>query len=325
MMLFQLPLAVSPLPRSIGYQRPILLIGSCFTEHISARLRQAKFRIASNPHGILFNPLSVTHALEAYAANARYQEHDLFQLNELWNSWHHHTRFSHPSRSEALAGINQEVNDAHHVLKEASHLIVTLGSAFQYILQDGGMPVANNHRAPSGWFSKELLGVSDIISAVTRAIGLVRALNPNVQVILTVSPVRHIRDGVVANNRSKGRLIEAVHSLTETLEGVYYFPAYEMVIDVLRDHRYYDIDLVHPNYAATQYVWEQFAAACFDEPTRQLMDQVVELHRAAAHRPRFPETEAHASFLRRYLEKARGLAEAYSFLDLEAELKYFGG
>lgn len=318
-----LSIQIPPLQAPITYADAILLTGSCFTEHISDRLAQHKFRVMANPHGILFNPLSVASALDSYLEHKQYTEADLFYLNELWNSWDHHTRFSNTDAGAALEGINRQQREAAAFIQTAGWVVITLGSAFQYYLKESGKPVANNHRAPSQWFEKRLLPIEEIINALHAVLLKLYRINPNVQVLFTISPVRHIRDGVVDNNRSKARLIEAVHTLCQQFETCSYFPAYEMLIDVLRDYRYYDIDLVHPNYAGTTAVFERFVASCIDADTQKLMELVNEIATAARHRPRFPETQAHQKFKSAYAAKTRELMNQYPFLDMTAELAYF--
>ena len=318
-----LDLDIPRLKKPIAYTDKILLTGSCFTEHISDRLQQHKFSVLSNPNGILFNPLSVADSLNGYIAGRQYQEADLFYLNELWNSWDHHTRFSDVSAAAALEKINKAQAEAATCIRQAGWLIVTLGSAFQYYLKDGDRPVSNNHRAPAQWFEKRLLTSPAITAALQHTLEELLAVNPNIQVLFTISPVRHIRDGVVENNRSKARLIESVHELCGRFAQAHYFPAYELLIDILRDYRYYDIDFVHPNFLATTYVWEQFTQSCIDSDAYPLMQQVYEIVTSARHRPRFPETAAHRKFLLANAGKVRKLAAQYPFLDLGAELTYF--
>jgi len=322
-MQLSLQLDIPVLPKPISYTDNILLIGSCFTEHISDRLQQHKFKVLSNPHGILFNPLSVASSLEGYLSSKQYEQEDLFYQNELWNSWDHHTRFSDISADVALNGINQSQAEASVFLKHADWVIITLGSAFQYYLKETGKPVANNHRAPAQWFEKKLLPIDEITTALGNALQHLFDSNPYAQVLFTISPVRHIRDGVVDNNRSKARLIESVHALCEQYEKAYYFPAYELVIDILRDYRFYDIDFVHPNYLATTYVWEHFIKSCIARPAYEVMQQVQEIITARSHRTRFPATAVHQKFKESYAEKTRALIDKYPYLDLNEELRYF--
>lgn len=308
---------------SIKYTDNLMLIGSCFTENMSDRLLQHKFNILSNPHGILFNPLSVADSLDRYIEDKLYTKDDLFQLNELWNSWDHHTRFSHTDAEQALRQINESQATASAFIKNADWIIITLGSAFQYYLAENNKPVANNHRAPAQWFEKRLLSIASIQKALSVTLNKLFVLNPKVQILFTISPVRHIRDGVTDNNRSKARLIETVHSLCEQYEQAHYFPAYEIVIDILRDYRYYDIDFVHPNYLATSFVWEQFVQSALDASTQKVMKEVLDISIAKAHRTRFPETDAHKKFKASYLAKVVELQKKFPFLDMEEELNYF--
>ncbi len=301
---FFLPLTLPKIPLRIAHTDRIMLLGSCFTEHMVGRLQKAGFRVESNPQGILFNPVSTAHAVQNMVAGRQWSGEELFCLNELWNSWDHHSRFSHVDKEAALLGMNAEMGNASQALTETDWIIITLGSAFQYKRRDSEKPVTNNHRAPAGEFIRELLSTEAIIQVWEETLAKVWAQTPNIKIIFTVSPVRHARDGAIENNRSKGRLLDAVHSLCEHYpQAVFYFPAYEIVIDVLRDYRFYDLDLVHPNYAATQYVWEQFVAGCISPAALPLMQELEQLSIAASHRPRFPHTEAHKKFQAKMAEK----------------------
>jgi len=320
---FQLPISLGSLPRPIRYGDKILLTGSCFTEHIGDALQDWKFDILQNPNGILFDVASVASSLLSYIQPRIYTVDDLIFLNELWQSWQHHSIFSGTDRDAVVASINASQQRAHAFLKEADWLIITLGSAFSYRLAEGGKAVANCHRAPGKTFVKHLLTIEEIQTALDGCLYQLRYFNPKLRVIFTVSPVRHIRDGVVENNRSKARLLESVHHLVEKFDRIYYFPAYELVIDVLRDYRFYDIDMVHPNYSATQFVLEKFTEYGIELAARPLMEELRKLVVARRHRPLHPATEAHARFRREQYEKAAGLARRFPFLDLSQELNYF--
>lgn len=329
---FMAPINIAKLPQPIAYGNKILLIGSCFTEHIGNALAGYKFEVLQNPHGILFEPASVRHSLISYVENRKYTETDLFYLNELWNSWHHHSRFSGMDKEAVLQNINAAVEQAHHFLKDTDWVIITLGSAFSYILSSNNLQnerhdlhVANCHRAPGQWFYKKLLGIEEIIAAMDNTYHRLRAFNPKVNILFTVSPVRHLRDGVIDNNRSKARLIEVVHHLVDKFPGVYYFPAYELVIDVLRDYRFYDVDMAHPNYPATEFVLEKFTEACIDGNSQLLMKEVKQIAIARKHKAFQPKTNAHQQFLKAHYEKAKALAAQYPFLDFDEEMQYFSG
>ncbi len=312
---FFLPLSLPKMPVRIAHTDRIMLLGSCFTEHMVGRLEKSGFQITSNPQGILFNPVSTAQAVQNAVACRQWREEELFYLNELWNSWDHHSRFSHMDKEAALLGINREMTAANEQFAKTGWLIITLGSAFHYRLLETGKTVSNNHRAPAGGFVRELLPTESMVQIWEETLHLAWQQNPALKVLFTVSPVRHARDGAVENNRSKGRLLDAVHTLCELHpEAVFYFPAYEIVIDVLRDYRFYDTDLVHPNYAATQYVWEQFVAGCIAQAALPLMRELEQLAIAVAHRPRFPGTAAHQHFRAKMAEKAARLLQENPWL-----------
>jgi hypothetical protein len=356
---FQLPIRIPSLPQPIRYGEKILLTGSCFTEHIGNSLADWKFSVLQNPNGILFDPSSVSGSLLSYIDNKSFEEKELAFFNERWQSWEHHGIFSNTNKGECLRRIDAARTEAHDFLKEAKWLVITLGTAYSYRLAENGKPVANCHRAPAQTFLKHLMGIDEITAALGDCFERLFQFNPLLRVILTISPVRHSRDGVVENNRSKARLIEAVHELTGRWKGggsgaggdasvggdgseggggsarggdsadrvdrVWYFPAYELVIDVLRDYRFYDIDLVHPNYAATAYVLENFVQYCVDATSGQLLEEVKKIVMARKHKPFQPETEAHKRFLREHWKKTNDLARQFPFLDLNEELRYFSG
>ena len=319
------------LAKPVTYRDKILLMGSCFTEHIGDALEESKFSVLQNPNGILFDPVSVCKSLLSYTENKKYTEADLFQLNEVWHSWNHHSRFSNINAGEAVRIINESQQRAHEFLKQADWIIITLGSSFTYRLTDQadiaklsiGECVANCHRAPANWFNKRMLEIDTIKLMLEDCLNKLREFNPKLKFIFTVSPVRHIRDGVVENNRSKARLIESVHHIVGKYEQAHYFPAYELVIDVLRDYRFYDIDLVHPNYPATDFVLEKFAECSIDLSSQQLMKEVKDIVIARKHKAFHPETKAHQQFLMTYFEKTKELQKQYPFLDLKEELVYF--
>lgn len=314
---------IKPLHTPITHQHKIVLMGSCFTEHIGGSLEALKFNVLQNPNGILFETESVCRSLEFYIRNERFTGTDLIEWNGLWMSWQHHSRFSNPDREACLQQINSSFASAHSFLKEADWLVITLGSSFVYRLQENREFVANCHKAPGQWFEKYLIPVDEQISRLDNVIHQLFHFNPKLKILFTISPVRHLRDGVVDNNRSKARLIETVHHLVNKFERLFYFPAYELVIDVLRDYRFYDIDLAHPNYAATQFVMERFSDYVFDEPTRQLNKQLRQLITARNHKPFHAGSEQHHQFRVQQLKLTQELASRHPELDLSDLLTYF--
>jgi lysophospholipase L1-like esterase len=314
--------------RKMAYPHKIMLIGSCFTENIGLKLQNHLFESLENPHGILFNPVSVQNALEDYISNKKYTESDLFLLNDVWNSWHHHSRFSGITPQDALEKINTSINNAHAFLNKANHLIITLGSAWLYTLNENapsqqGLIVANNHKAPAQWFTKKLMNVAELIANLKSLVGRLKKFNPHLNIIFTISPVRHLREGLVENNRSKAVLIQAVHEIVGSETNIDYFPAYEYVIDDLRDYRFYAEDLVHPNYAATNYVWEKFIETYMGNETQLIMKQIAEIQLAKQHKPFFAGSNEHQKFIQSYVEKTAVLLNQYPFLSLQSHLLFF--
>ena len=227
---FHLEFTPKPFEQKISHQHKLLLIGSCFTEQIGTKLSNHKFSVLDNPNGILFNPSSIAKSVSSYIDNKQYTESDLFYQNECWNSWEHHSRFSHPDLEKSLNGINESQATAHSFFKKADWLLVTLGSAFVYEL-DNKEVVANCHKVPTDKFSKRLLSAEEVFADLQKMIEKAVAFNTTLKIIFTISPVRHLRDGFVENNCSKATLIHAVHQLIEKNKNCFYFPAYELVID----------------------------------------------------------------------------------------------
>ncbi|MBK8496587.1 MAG: GSCFA domain-containing protein [Chitinophagaceae bacterium] len=306
---FHLEFTPKPFDVKINHQHNLLLIGSCFTEQIGTKLANHKFNVLDNPNGILFNPVSITRSVSSYIDNKQYCGSELFYQNESWNSWEHHSRFSHPDKEKCLAGINASQSKANAFLKNSDWLLITLGSAFVYELPSPSgearpddqvgrglgvsSVVANCHKVPTDKFTKRLLSAEEVFADLQTMIEKVSVFNPALKIIFTISPVRHLRDGFVENNRSKATLIQAVHKLIDKNKNCFYFPAYELVIDDLRDYRFFAEDMVHPNYAATNYVWEKFIATCIDEPSQQLMKEIAVIVAAKNHKPFNPSSEQH--------------------------------
>jgi hypothetical protein len=328
-MKFRYEVDVKKLPQPITHRHKLLLTGSCFTENIGEKLDKYKFITLQNPHGILFNPVSVAEALTDYIEKTVYTQSDLFSLNEAWHSWKHHSRFSGVTPDEAVQKINAAITHAHAFLADTDYLMITLGSAWTYVLTNEaanahpGNVVANNHKAPASWFERCLLTSDDILQVLDNVVHRLFHFNPKLKIIFTISPVRHLREGVIENNRSKAVLIQAVHHLVDKFDRLFYFPAYELVIDDLRDYRFYAEDLVHPNYFATQYVWEKLVDACMEEKTKALMEEIHAINLAFQHKAFNPSAQQHQTFLKSFYRKASALQDAYPFLDLQKEISYF--
>lgn len=313
--------------KQININDTVMLMGSCFTDQIGNKISAHKIRTLQNPNGILFNPISISNAVETYLQNRKFDTNDLFFRNELFGSWLHHTSFSGLDKHLVLNKINTAISVANSFLKKADWLIITLGSSFVYEkLPEANDKycgvVANCHKVPADKFKRRLINSHEIKIVLQQLCTRLHEFNNNLKIIFTISPVRHLRDGFVENNRSKAGLIEAVHSVVDD-SCIFYFPSYELIIDDLRDYRFYAEDLVHPNYFATQYVWEKFIGSCLDKNTREVLTEINEINAAMLHRPFNSESQAHRKFLDKYLEKTVAIKKRFPSLNFENELKHF--
>ncbi|GAA4308284.1 GSCFA domain-containing protein [Compostibacter hankyongensis] len=320
---FRLTFPVAPLLPPLSYRHKLLLSGSCFTEEIGHLLTRYKFDVILNPHGILYNPISILTGLQACLSGRRYTQQDLFRHEGLWHSWDHHGVFSGPDPAQCLEQINRACHEGERRLKEADWLMLTFGSAQVYARREDGRIAGNCHKVPATHFTRRMLSVQEIVSALDNFIHPLFSVNPRVKILFTVSPVRYAREGVVENQVSKSTLLLAVHHLVGKFDRLYYFPAYELVIDDLRDYRFYKDDLVHPNETAIRYVWEKFSEQGMDAESRLLIAEVEKLRLAMQHRPLHAGTEAHVRFLETHSRKAAQLAGQYPGLDFSKEMDYF--
>jgi hypothetical protein len=313
---FRLTFPIPLFKNKISYRDKILLAGSCFAENIGELMVDAKLNCLVNPNGIVYNPISIANHLQRVLIGDKYKEDELFNYNELWGSWQHHGEYSNTDKGKTLTRINKDFNIAENFINEGDWLIVTFGSAYVYRLKTSNEIAANCHKYPNTEFTKELLFTDEIVSTWQNLISQIGQKNPKLKIILTVSPVRYVRDGLVNNNLSKAILLQAVHELCK-LDAVNYFPAYELVLDDLRDYRFFTQDLVHPNAQAIHYVWEKFADTLFSEDSKTIYNKVKPLVSAAKHRVLHAGTEAHKKFLATHLQKVIQLQKEYPFLAIE--------
>ena len=309
--------------KKISYTHNILLIGSCFSEEIGNRMKELKFSVLQNPNGILYDPLSISNSLLSYINNKQYANDELFYLHELWHSWQHHSVFSGIDKDEVLQKINNAQTTAHEFLRKANWLIITLGSSYSYQLISSGHVVANCHKAPADYFKKSLIKTQGIIEILSYVIQELQTFNPELNIIFTISPVRHIRDGIVENNLSKARLIEAVYELTTHFHNATYFPAYELTIDVLRDYRFYEADMVHPTPMAIEYIFNKFSETYFAKKDQLITKEIKKIIAAKNHRPFHAGTDAHVIFKYAQLKKVKELQALYTYINFNDEITYF--
>ena len=320
---FFLPFQIAAFPFRISYNDKIFFIGSCFSEEIGNRLKEVKLNVLQNPNGILYDPISISDALFSYIENKPFNEENLFELNGLWHSWKHHSCFSGINKEEVFQKINYSQLRAHAFLKEAKVLFITFGTAFNYLLKKNSKNVANCHKAHGDNFVKNLLPVEEIKADLLSVISALGIFNPGLKIVFTISPVKHVKDGVIENNRSKSRLIEAAHQVTDEKGNAFYFPSYELVNDVLRDYRFYKKDLVHPNETAIDYVFQQFSDSFFDKNTKDFKKEIEKIMAAVKHKPFLKESEAHQKFIASQIQNIKRVEKNYPFIDFANEKKYF--
>jgi len=285
----------------IGHSDSLLLMGSCFSERMGSRLERHLFEVSWQPTGTIFDPVSLHDHLRTYWCRAQGQEipwnlQDWQLLEGVWHHWNLHSKLSHPHLEQAKEQAVQAIDAGAQALQKAHTLVLTLGTAYVYFLKSSGEPVANCHRFPANLFERRLMPVQEMLKSWALLLQQIMQWKPELQIWLTVSPVRHSRDGLIENNRSKGRLLDLAHGLCEQFPNLHYIPSYEWLIDVLRDYRYYDTDLVHPNYASTAFVYDCLVEHCMQAEAAALLPRIESLVTADAHRPRFEGSEAHQRF-----------------------------
>ena len=269
-MRLQTTIPVIPSPLRLSQQRKILLVGSCFTEHIGQRLRDFGFNVLVNPFGIMYKPVSIADCLRRCLQGEEVTASQLIRHEGLWHSWLHHGSFYSSDKEECLCRCNDTLREAHQFLQEPCDIIVTLGTAFVYEHQ--GHVIANCHKLPASQFTKRMLSVEEIVAA----------LNPY-KALYTLSPIRHWADGAHGNQLSKASLLLAIERLQHP-----YFPAYEIMMDELRDYRFYDQDMLHPSPLAIEIIWERFQQTYMDADTIALGQRYHQLHLLEAHQPLHP-------------------------------------
>jgi len=294
----------------IDYQSKIGLFGSCFVENIGEKLNYYKFDNFVNPYGILFNPIAIERALEDIYTKKVYTKDDLTYHNNLWHSLHHHSDYSTTDSSMGLEKINQIIRKSHKELLQASHLIITLGTAWVYHHKTSNQFVANCHKIPQTDFTKKLLSVDEIKNSLHKSLYVLKKMNPNIQVVFTLSPIRHLKDGMIANSRSKASLLTAIHEVVEDTNS-YYFPSYEIQMDDLRAYRFYTADMIHPNETAINYIWDLFKEIWINKNDYPIMGKVDEIQKATQHKAFNKNSIQHVKFIEKLEGKKDNLQNKY--------------
>ncbi len=327
----QIPLTKAQNP--IDYKSHLLLLGSCFVENMGEKFSYFKFQSVQNPFGILFHPLAIENLISRAVQQQKYLEEDIFFLNERWHCFDAHSDLSSESKEQLLQNLNEGLEYTLLQLKKASHLIITLGTTWVYEENKSKKAVANCHKVSQKEFTKKLLSIENIEQSLTNTIQLITTINPKVEFIFTISPVRHLKDGFTDNQLSKAHLMTALHkvlnsplflnavaerSLSEVpplgVRGLL-FPSYELMMDELRDYRFYAADMVHPNQVAIDYIWEKFKYAWISEEAQSLMVEIENIQKGLQHKPFNAASEAHQQFSNKLETKIQSLKKQLPFLE----------
>lgn len=301
----------------------LMVIGSCFAENIGKQLEESGFRTTTNPFGVLYNPASIGMDIQRLWLNQPFRDEELVEYEGLYHSFSHHSSFSGTDRKKTLENINRSFGKASTDLHEATCLILTFGTAWVYTLPSTDQIVANCHKLPEDRFLRRRLSVDEIEYFYTDLLEMLFDEKPDLKVLFTVSPIRHLKDGFHENTVSKATLHLSIEGLCESFDKVRYYPAYELLMDDLRDYRYYSEDMAHPSPLALRYVWEHFSDTFFQMSTREVARQVQQIHKAMLHRPFYPKDEAYKNFAKKNIANIEILTTNAPELDLSKERAFF--
>lgn len=303
----------------ISHRSRILMLGSCFIENMGKQLLSHKFNVNLNPFGILYNPASIAQALKMLLSGYEFTEKDIFEHRRLYNSYYHHGSYSDADKENCLSKINTSARQASGCLKESDVLIITFGTSYIFRHKDKDIIVGNCHKLPASDFVRYRLPVEEIMEDWTLLIEQIKQQNPGIKIIFTVSPIRHLKDGAHDNQLSKSTLLLAVDNICRST-GAGYFPSYEIVLDELRDYRFYNEDMIHPDSTAIKYIWERFSGTYIEPETKQIIDEWNKIYQALNHRPINPQGDEYKHFLRQTLLKLRAFSDKYPYICCKEEI-----
>ncbi len=316
---FRTPVEISNRNSRIKYSSKILSLGSCFSVHMSNRLRESKYQILQNPFGITFNPISMHSCIKSCISGNSLLEEKIFPVEDLWVHHDFHGSFSHPDRIIAINNMNKALHSAHHFIQDLDWVIITLGTDFVYSLDN--IVVNNCHKRPQTLFKRRLLTVEEIKTALFSIVeSLQKFSSKKVEFVFTLSPVRHLKDGLVSNLKSKSSCLLAIHDLVDTVEEASYFPAYEILMDELRDYRFFENDMLHPSSVATDYIYQKFENHYLSDEDRALRSNVEKLMRSYKHKGLHPESSSFQSFQENLLKEMSAVQSQNSFLSFQEEI-----
>ena len=304
----------------ISHAHKGMAIGSCFTTKIGNRLLAAKFPILVNPLGTVYNPASIAQTIDLLLGEISFDEQQIFFANDVWQSYYLHTSFSSVDKQEVIQSFNKVKNEFLEKFQSIDYLFLTLGTAWVYELNETKQIVNNCHKTPSSQFTRKKLSVEECVTVLEQTIQKLQNINPNLQVIFTVSPIRHWKDGAHENQVSKATLFLAIDSLQKSMRNIGYFPAYELLMDDLRDYRFYDEDMLHPSATAVEYIWETFSKTYFSKETTDLISKIEAIQKAIEHRPFNAQSQSYKTFLQNTIDDCAILSNKYPFFNFSQEL-----
>jgi hypothetical protein len=308
---FTTKVPISRYKNPIEYHSKILSLGSCFAENIGDKFQYFKFQITTNPFGIIFNPDAIENLVSRVFNNQKFTENDIFFHNNLWHCYEVHSELSHPDKETFLTNLNLKNQQSHNLIIQSTHIIITYGTSWVYRNKQSGKIVANCHKVPQNQFEKEILSAEIIEKSIKNTVDLIQKVNPKCHFIFTISPVRHIKDGFIENNISKSHLIAAIHSSSFQLPTSSYFPSYEIMMDELRDYRFYAEDMLHPSQMAIDYIWQRFSETTISNESHSIMQEVDNIQKGLAHRPFNPNSACHQEFSKNLIKKMNTLASKF--------------
>jgi hypothetical protein len=308
---------------SLTYNTKSVFLGSCFADNVGLRLKDYKFPVEHNPFGVLYNPASIRKCIDILLHERLVTDSELYYYDNQWLSFDHHSVFSNPDKKECLRNINKRIKAASEFLKKSSFLFITYGTAWVYRFKETGSVVANCHKLPAGKFERYLLDHHQIFDEFMSIYRELKEFNRQIKIVFTVSPIRHWKDGAEMNQVSKSTLLLAIYELRKALPEVEYFPAYEILIDELRDYRFYASDMLHLSEVAVEYIWSRFVSAYIKEDSRTAISEIARLKKATAHRPFNVNSKSYQSFLKTQLEHIKKLEDKYPALNFNEEKNLF--
>ncbi len=304
----------------ISHHSTLLLLGSCFSENIGSKLIENKFPVNVNPFGIMYNPLSIYNALNRLFDKTEFTPEEFIYHNNLYHSFMHHGSFSQPSLDDAIKKVNDEFNLASTQLDNANFLLITFGTSYVFRHMESSEIVGNCHKLPANKFIRERLTVDEVTSSWSNLIARALSLNPTLKILFTVSPIRHFKDGAHENQLSKSILHLSIDNLMKLFpKNVFYFPAYEIMIDQLRDYRFYADDMLHPSNLAQEYIWERFVEAYFSDETHNIIAHWQKIQQSLSHKPQNVSSIAYKKFLHRTIKDLQAFENRYTFISCSSE------